>query len=346
MYSYPLPSNNDYFLPIKTSPGLHSMGESLLPYLKMKINSSIDPEKITQITIVGNFDRKIGISSNEKGGKQFNFMRPSVKITGQKAEIRCFPGIDYIFHYSNIYNTFLNLCNYNIDILSVIPSEEQCWDEICKSSLKDIPKVDTVVMGYVEGLDFLSNDMAWNGKGNFLYKQIRIKSGKAILLGCKHTYWGEIAGRIVKFLSELGVKRVIYSGKLGTLNPSFVPNEVIATGNTSLLPNGELVTWENFFETVSNDNIRFGRHVTLPSVLQETTQWVNNTKQEYSFVDPEIGHMAYAAQIAKIKFSYLHVASDNLSNKYSFDLSNERKNTVIEKRKELMKIIAQEILKL
>ena len=346
MYSYPFPSDNNYFLPFATSPDLHSMGNSLLPYLKMKINSFIDFKKINQIKVLGCFDRESGISANEKDGKQFNFMRPTVQIIGQNAEIRCFPGIDYIFHYSNIYSTFSNLYENHIDIISEIPTEEQCWNEICSSSLCNIPKVDTVVMGYVEGLDFLSSDRVWNGKGNFLYKRIKIKSGDAILLGCKHTYWGEIAGRIVTFLSLLDVKKIIYSGKLGTLNASFAPNEIIATGNASLLPNGEIITWENMFETASNENIRRGRHVTIPSVLQETIQWVKNKNQEYSFVDPEIGHMAYAAQIAKIKFSYLHVVSDNLSNKYSFDLSNERKNVVKDKRKNLMRIIGQEITKL
>lgn len=231
-------------------------------------------------------------------------------------------------------------------IIREIPSEEQCWNEICKSSLSNIPKVDTVVMGYVEGLDFLSNDKEWKGSGNFLYKQIKIKSGNAVLLGCKHTYWGEIAGRIVTFLSLLGVKQIIYSGKLGTLNASYVPNEIIATGNVSLLPNGEIVTWNNMFETVSSEYIRFGKHITLPSVLQETKQWVEDSSQEYSFVDPEIGHMAYAAQNTNIKFSYLHVVSDNLSHKYSFDLSNERKNIVIDNRKALMRIIGQAIVKL
>ncbi len=44
------------------------------------------------------------------------------------------------------------------------------------------------------------------------------------------------------FLSSIGVKQIIYSGKLGTLNSSYVPNEIIATGNVSLLPNGEIVT--------------------------------------------------------------------------------------------------------
>lgn len=104
--------------------------------------------------------------------------------------------------------------------------------------------------------------------------------------------------------------------------------------------------WENMFENSLNENIRCGRNITLPSVLQETIKWVENTSQEYSFVDPEIDHMAYVAQIAKTKFSYSHVISDNLSNKYSFDLSNERKNTVIDERKYLMRTIGQEILNL
>ncbi len=100
------------------------------------------------------------------------------------------------------------------------------------------------------------------------------------------------------------------------------------------------------FDTASNEHIRFGKHLTLPSVLQETKQWVEDSCQEYSFVDPEIGHMAYAAQNTNIKFSYLHVVSDNFLHKYPFDLSNERKNVVIENRKALMKIIGQAIVKL
>lgn len=59
-----------------------------------------------------------------------------------------------------------------------------------------------------------------------------------------------------------------------------------------------------------------------------------------------IGHMAYAAQNTNIKFSYLHVVSDNLSHKYSFDLSNERKDNVIENSKALMRIIGQAIVEI
>lgn len=47
-----------------------------------------------------------------------------------------------------------------------------------------------------------------------------------------------------------------------------------------------------------------------------------------------------------IDFSYFHIISDNLSAKYDADLSNERKRDVIEKRRNLYKLIGQEILRL
>lgn len=346
MYKYPMPIDKNYFSLLQMSPQIHSMGDSLYSYLKIKIHSNLELDKIKKINIIGKFDRSNGVSNNEKDGKLFNFMRPTINLCGDEVELRCFPGIDYVFHFSNVLSSYSYLMNYKIDINCMLPSEEICWKELCNSSLKNIPKVDTVIMGYVEGLDFLSYDKEWLGEGNFLYKRINTKSGKAILLGCKHTYWGEIAGRIIVFLSMLGVKRVIYSGKLGTLDSQCIPNESIATGNMSRLPNGELVIWDNLFESYTSPLINKGAHITVPSVLQETKWWVEQTKNEFMFVDPEIGHMAYAAQQNNIQYSYLHIVSDNLSRKYSYDLSNERKIEVISKRCELMKTIGEAIRQL
>lgn len=346
MYKYPMPIDKNYFSLLQMYPKMHSMGNSIYSYLKIKINSNLELDKIEKIKIIGKFDRFSGVSNNEKDGKLFNFMRPTINLCEDELELCCFPGIDYVFHFGNIVSSYSYLMNYKIDINCVLPSEEVCWKEICESSLKYIPKVDTVIMGYVEGLDFLSYDKQWLGKGNFLFKRIDTKSGKAILLGCKHTYWGDIAGRIIVFLSMLGVKRVIYSGKLGTLDSQCVPNESIATGNKSQLPNGELVVWDNLFENYTSPFINIGAHITVPSVLQETKWWVEQTKNEFMFVDPEIGHMAYAAQQNNIQFSYLHIISDKLSQKYPYDLSNERKIEVVSKRCELMKIIGDAIQQL
>ncbi len=336
-----MPNDNNDFNPLITIPANHSMGKSLCGYLELKVHPLLISENIKNINIIGCFNRNNNISTIEKRDKLFNYMRPTLTVNGSNAELDCFPGIDYVFHYSNIIKSYMQILGKTVNIYNEIPSETQCWLELEKSTLKDIPRVETVIMGYVEGLEFLSTDKNWHGDGNFLYKTIKIKSGQAILLGCKHTFWGEIAGRIVTYLGELGVKRVIYSGKLGTLVDEFTPNEVIATGNSSILPNGEIIKWDNIFDGVTYHEIKRGSHITLPSVLQETKEWVLKNKSNVSFVDPEIGHMAYAAKKAGIEYSYLHIVSDNLAVKYSYDLSNERKIEVLKKRALLLSIIGK-----
>lgn len=336
MYTYP--SKPDLFKElIRTNSKQHSMGESLKTYLELKIHPYLSLCNYDRIRVVGKFDRTAGVSANEKD-KTFNWIRPTaVKKGNNTLELRCFPGKDYVYHYANIVNVYMSqYLDYNATIYYNIPSEMECWEAIEKSELKNLPSVKTVIMGYVEGLAFLSKDKEWIDCGMYQYNYI---SDDAILLGCKHTYWGDIAGRIVTYLSSRGTQQVIYAGKLGTLNESIVPNTCIATGNKSILPNGKSVTWENLFSPNSHSSIIEGVHITLPSVLQETKEWVECNKLRAQYVDPEIGHMAYAAKQNRIRFSYLHIISDNISAKYSEDLSNERILEVIEKRKGLLHII-------
>lgn len=222
MYNYPFPKEQNYFTPIAIMPDKHSMGDSLFNYLDIKVHPLLKSDSLSTINVTGNFCRDNHISSIEKNDKQFNYMRPTVTISNQTAEADCFPGIDYVYHYSNLIKSYMLMNGKDITIHCNLPSERVCWTALDNSTLKYIPRVDTVIMGYVEGLDFLSEDKTWNGDGNFLYKNIRTKSGSAILLGCKHTFWGEIAGRIVIYLSQLGVKRIIYTGKLGTLVDNIV----------------------------------------------------------------------------------------------------------------------------
>lgn len=345
MYRYPHPKNRTCHEPIVVSPDTHSMDGSLEQYLKIKIHPLIGSAKTQQIAIVGLFDRSAGISACEKTGKSFNYMRPTAVVNQAGiTELRCFPGIDYVFHFGNIVKTYAYITGRNIDLSCSIPDEETCWKALERSSLSKIPKSETVVMGYVEGLDYLSHDAAWKGSGNFRFKHITTRSGKALLLGCKHTYWGDIAGRIVVFLSQMGIRRVIYSGKLGTLDPEYEPNKTIATGNKSILPDGKTIEWNNLFGSIVHPTIKNGVHITVPSVLQESKSWVDTNRISVAYVDPEIGHMAFAAQQTGIEFSYLHIVSDNLSRKYAHDLSNERVEEVRRNRTELLRIIGAAIL--
>ena len=77
----------------------------------------------------------------------------------------------------------------------------------------------------------------------------------------------------------------------------------------------------------------------MPSIIQETKGWVDENKDLVDFVDPEIGHMARAANERGITFSYMHIISDNLSRKFDEDLSNERKQEILIKRKSLIRTI-------
>lgn len=328
---------------LQIAPANHTMGTSLERYLEIKVHPIVESSDYNLIVVRGQYDRSCGISVKEKSGKMFNYIRPTAVIEGATLYINCFPGMDYVFHYGNIIKSYLALTKKKAEVIHILPTEDECWKAIVQSELKNLPKTHTVIMGYVEGLQWISDDLVWHGTGNFLWKQVRLRKHTAILLGCKHTYWGEIAGRFVRYLAINGVKRIIYAGKLGTLDSSIHPNLTIATGNSSILPSGETIQWENLFEHVQYPNVHNGIHITVPSVLQETTIWLETNRDKGSFVDPEIGHMALAAYNAKIQFSYFHIISDNLSKKFNSDLSNERELDVIENRKKLLKSIGTAI---
>lgn len=341
MYRYPINDNSCFSTLLAINPLEHSMGSSLKRYLEIKVHPLFYGRNFDKIIVRNNFDRKSGISNKEKSNKLFNYIRPTAAIEDSTLYINCFPGIDYVFHYGNILKSYASLTNRSIDVIPCLPTDEECWNVISESELKYVPKVHTVIMGYVEGLQWISDEFNWNEVGFYAWKNVSLATNKAILLGCKHTYWGEIAGRIVSYLALNGVKRIIYSGKLGTLKSNIEPNISIATGNTSILPNGEIIRWNNIFDNIVDTNTRVyrGIHITVPSVLQETTLWLDQNINNADFVDPEIGHMALAALNNNIQFSYFHVVSDNLSKKYEADLSNERQRGVIEKREELYRKI-------
>ena len=346
MYQYPINSLDYFSKLLKVLPYEHTMGTSLQRYMEMKIHPLIDNYNYEKIVVQGKFDRTCGVSNKEKTGKLFNYIRPTAIIENSYLYLNCFPGLDYVFHYGNILKSYMALNDNKVNITHVLPSEEECWNAISKSELRYIPKTHTVIMGYVEGLDGISEEKVWHGKENFLWKKVQLATSQGILLGCKHTYWGEIAGRIVKFLAQNGVKRIIYSGKLGTLNPELIPNQTIATGDVSILPNGEIVKWNNLFKDIDDPQVSNGIHITVPSILQETKAWLDKNKNFVNFVDPEIGHMALSAQESEIEFSYFHIISDNLSTKFEADLSNERQTDVIKNRKKLCQKIGAAIRKI
>lgn len=322
----------------------HSMGSSLRQYIEIKLLNDIFNENISEINIIGKYIRSYGISPLEKNNKEFNYKRPTINIIGDKAYIYCFPGVDYVYHYACLVKTYLNIIGKEKTVNTFYPTSQeikQCL--LVKSGLEDVPKCKTMILGYVQGFDYLSDNSYWIGSGDFLWKYI---DKNKILLGCKHSYWGDIAGHVVDLLAKNGTEKVIYVGKLGTLNENYIPNECLATGNKSIFMDGSFIEWYNIFNDIDFKSVKHGIHATLPSVIQETKEWVLSNKNKVDFVDPEIGHMAKAAVDDNIMFSYLHIISDNLSRKFEEDLSNERKEEILIKRKKLIKEIGNRLIEL
>ena len=291
------------------------------------------------LRISGLLASKIGLAGSsryEKKDKMFNWERPTAEIIGEDLYLKCFPGREYVRHYASIIATYLALHHRKWEhVCYILPDESESWKALTCSNLKDVPCGDVAILGY--GLDSLihSGDIAWEGQGSFSWACKDIGRVKVIFIGCRHSFWADVAGKIVTLLAKKGFKRIIYVGKLGALQPNLIPNETLATGNTSFV-DGEIMHWKNFFDFAKGDpEIIFGDHYSCPSILFETIEWLDKVRN-YCFVDPEIGHMAKAANSESIEFSYLHILSDNLCRKYDEDLSNERSGDTKEKRKKLL----------
>ena len=174
--------------------------------------------------------------------------------------------MDYVYHYASLVKTYLAILGIKKKITAQFPTVQEIENQLMHSNINEIPKCKTVILGYVQGFEYLSNTENWLGTGDFLWKRI---ADDKILVGCKHSYWGDIAGYIVAALARKGVKRVIYVGKLGTLNKNYAPNETIATGNKSIFIDGSFVEWNNVFEDFNYAAIKNGIHYTLPSLTEK-----------------------------------------------------------------------------
>ncbi|HEX2583141.1 MAG TPA: DUF952 domain-containing protein [Chlamydiales bacterium] len=318
------------------NPDDHTMGNSLLNYIDPKVHHLLKEKEFKNIWVVGDSDRTGTVSNYEKSDKLFNWQRPTATIRGEDLYIKVFPGREYVKHYATLIGTYFALQKKDgKHVHYVLPDEAVAWKALTSSNLKEVPKGDVAVLGY--GLEQLIGDeeIQWEGKGNFSWVKKQIGDKTVVFIGGKHSYWGDISGRIVRLLAKQGFKQVIYVGKVGGMNRSGIPNQTLATGDTSFV-DGETIRWKNLFDFAKDDNqVVFGEHYTIPSVMNETKEWLEKNKN-YAFVDNEIGFMAKAAQSEGIQFSYLHIISDNLNGGFEEDLTNERGAAAKEHRTKIL----------
>ncbi|TMR95670.1 hypothetical protein EJK15_27595 [Nonomuraea basaltis] len=316
---------------------------SLFRYLKIKVHHLIQDYDWARIRVVADYDRCCVISAYEKNDKLFNWQRPTAEIQGKDLVIKCFPGVDYVHHYALIIATYLNMVGrYRGQVDYELPSEQACQAAVDRLDI-DPSTDDLIVLGW--GLGQFTKGMTWAHGPGYAWQRAEVEGRRVLYLGYLHSIWGDVADRVVARLALLGARRVVYVGKVGSLDPHIAPNTCLATGNSSVLSDGR-VTWPDFFGDLAagQPDIRSGIHVTSPSILFEDRNWLARQRGN-RFVDPEIGHMGRAADAAGIEFGFLHVISNNLARPYAADLSNERLETVVERRAQLLDRI-HEIIRL
>lgn len=316
----------------------HTMApDRLLRYLQIKVHHLIQDHDWDSIHVVGGYDREAVISTHEKNGKLFNFERPTADAHGCDLVVKAFPGADYVHHYALIIATYLSMTGKAADTVTYkLPDPALSREAVRKLDL-DLDG-DLVIVGW--GLAHLAPASGvWTYGHGYAWQRTHVHGRPVVYLGFLHSIWGDVAGRVVTRLAELGARDVVYVGKVGALNPDIEPNTRLATGNTSLV-DGTVVTWTDFFGdfATAQPGVHTGVHVTSPSILLENRDWLTE-HAEHAFVDPEIGPMGAAAHGAGIGFGYLHVISNNLARHYPADLSNERHSDVVRQRTVLIRQI-------
>ncbi|HEU0086343.1 MAG TPA: hypothetical protein VFQ77_01600 [Pseudonocardiaceae bacterium] len=309
----------------------HTMApDRLLRYLQIKVHHLIQDHDWDSIHVVGGYDRHAVISAHEKNGKLFNFERPTAQVNGRDLVVKAFPGADYVHHYALIIATYLAMTGKAADTVTYELPDAAVSREAVKQLALDLDG-DLVIVGW--GLAHLAPpDGVWTYGPGYAWQRAQVHGRRVVYLGFFHSIWGDVAGRVVTRLAELGARDVVYVGKVGALDPEIEPNTRLATGNTSLV-GGTPVTWHEFFGdfATTQPGVHTGVHVTSPSILLENREWLTE-HAEHAFVDPEIGPMGAAAHRAGIRFGYLHVISNNLARHYPADLSNERHRDVVQRR--------------
>lgn len=333
-------STNQYIL---KSVNDHTMGNSLKKYLSSKVHNLFINPPDKEIIVRGVYNRSDAvIFKDEKSDKMFNWRRPTVSVEHNKYYLNVFPGTDYVLHYYILLQNYYSLNNYKMPKITMEKVEKKTIDTaINETNFNSIPKADIVVLGKVDTL--VQNFI---GEGEFKWVSQNINNKKILYLGCEFSLWGDIGAELIRLLAtSKGVKQVIYVGETGTLKKNITPNDFLATGNISFV-NGRDIEWDNIFDDlVEYGNIVVGKQCHVGSVLLEKIDWFKKNKDYCYFADTDTGKMALACDKNKIKFSYIHVITNNLNHNYEEDLSNGGSFNISEKRKKLFEEIRKIFVK-
>jgi hypothetical protein len=281
------------------------------------------------------------------------------------------PGRDYVAHYASLVAHHLAVSGLDPGALCRIvryPVAERRiggW-----TGLADLVRPgDRVLMGYVQELvPLLAGGPAAvvGERGNAYYGATRLAfrgSSQAVCaLGVRFSFWGSIAAQLAEACQALGVREIVYAGKLGCLSSPedvygrlFTPSGYLNLGHgESLLdragapPNGLLA---------SQPELDSGVHVSVGTVVGEDVyQRARASEFGAVTIDNEIAQMARAVALGatpttRSAFSALHFATDYLhrpqenesSARVTYDLTNHRRPDALLHKRAMLAAVARRL---
>ncbi len=286
------------------------MGPVLPHYVLPKIHTVIQTHELNSILVIGAHIRTPPalITENEKANKPFNWQRPTATIfhapEGEMLQLNVLPGQAYVEHYAALLASYFArkaLTGARIPkVFYLPPAPDACASLFAASNLPYLGPVNTAILGYVDKFPRCTGQGEWETGIDveagevplFAWKKRTLRNGQVVaFVGCTACYWGDIGGQLIRALQlHSQVQEAIYVGKLGTLDERHIPNSVLATGSSSMFPDGSIVEWENVLETAVQGarGVVSGVHFTGATSLSETKEWAEEWKEKVDWVDPEV----------------------------------------------------------
>lgn len=319
------------------------MGPRLVDYVSARVPLGLLAKALRVEVVAG--DSLGGLHFHRaSNSKRFNYLRPAFTLGPHKV-LTCVvpPGSDYLYHYGRLIATALHITG-STAATYVNHSTDSVRDSFIDRHLPALGRAKVAILGYVEQL---SLGGSWHSTGAFATQPL-ITDGqqRTLLIGSKVSFWGDLGGSLVRGLGERGIDYVIYVGKAGALRSGIVPNLTLATGTTSAGRDG-VAAWATRLQIEEYRGVTVltgGRHVGLPSPVDETIPWYESCRSRYDLLESEVHSMARSAA-GNMDFDYLHIVSDVLGDNQETGLHNERSNAVRDNRRASLAVARSIILK-
>jgi len=295
--------------------------------------------------------------SEEKGMKLFVSVFPSKEYSLQYAEL-----ISQLLSYYNEEKSFEKHCSEYAGVkLFYYPGASENvvnWTGFEKNIKKILIPDDIVVIGEVSVVAKWLEDWGWikdvdNRRfgiddifGYSIYEHPSTRK-RLILLGSKHSFWGETSGRFAAALARCGMGHLIYTAKAGTFQGTATDKQFV---HSFVCPNSEYILLEyddqreygvQSYKVTSSIHEKYpglihrsasGSHLTVPTVVGETIKQRKKIDQYTpSSVDNEVSFIAkhlseYNNTTShKVELTVLHFITDYIyrdGEEFDSDLGN------------------------